>query len=623
MDNVKDYLDKLEINNNILAKQLKEVYIKKVVYYKEQKRVYFYLTSKGVISHEMLDTLREELMDKLDYFNDIKIKITYTGLDRKSNKDVIKMYWVNILYILKALCPSIAGWYKKIEYMCIDDTLKIKIPKDLFYDRLMKKDVIQVLKNAINEELKREIDIVLERSIDENSDIESIKRRSERILKEKVKEREQEALQERPSEEESAYVIRPEIDEKMIYGENVHAIHEDIVNLDKNSKTVSVIGDVFDVEIKELRNGKILMIASITDYTSSISAKLFLNDNNKDKVLDKVVKGSYVKIKGDVMYDTYQRELSMTISGIRQEEKPQRVDTSDEKRVELHAHTQMSSMDALCSTKSLIAQAAKWGHKAIAITDHGVVQAFPEAMSAGKANNIKILYGVEGYLVEDDSELIVDANDKDLNQSFVVFDIETTGFSNTNDKITEIGAVKIQDRKVVDKFSQLINPQKDISYKIQELTGITNDMVANEPTIEEVLSKFLEFCGDSVMVAHNADFDMSFIKEKSRQQNLTFNNIAIDTLTLARVLLPDLKRHRLNVVAKALGIPLLNHHRAVDDANATALIFLKFLEMLEKEGATTLKSVNEVLGKIDYTKLPTNHITIIAKTILDLKIYTK
>ncbi|MEG1311586.1 MAG: PolC-type DNA polymerase III, partial [Romboutsia sp.] len=299
--------------------------------------------------------------------------------------------------------------------------------------------------------------------------------------------------------------------------------------------------------------------------------------------------------------------------------KPERVDTSDTNRVELHAHTQMSSMDALCPTKKLVQRAVKWGHKAIAITDHGVVQAFPEAMDAAKGHDIKILYGVEGYLVEDDALIIEDANNKLLSQSFVVFDLETTGFSNTNDKITEIGAVKIENFKVVDKFSELINPQKDISYKIQELTGITNDMVADKPTIEEVLPKFIEFIGDSVLVAHNAEFDMGFIIEKCRQQNIQFSNKSVDTLTLSRILLPDLKRHRLNVVAKALGITLLNHHRAIDDAQATALIFNKFLEMLIKQGATTLSEVNDVLGKIDYKKLGTNHITLIVQNYTGLK----
>ncbi|MBQ6632105.1 MAG: PHP domain-containing protein, partial [Romboutsia sp.] len=517
MESVKDYLDRLEINNNVLNKQLREVYVSKVVYFREDKIVYFHLTSKSIISYETLESLKGEIKSKLSYFKDIKIKISYTGLDRKENKDIIKMYWMNIVYILKTLCPSISGWYKQIEYLCIEDNLKIKLPKGLFYDRLMKLNIVYILKSVLIEELGIDLNINIEKAVDEVVDVKRIIRKTERIVEDKIKELEISSKQEKTIDEEAAYIIKPEYDDKMIYGENINAMVEKICDLNTMSGTVSIVGEIFDIDTKELKNGKILMIAAITDYTSSISCKLFLNDINKDSVLGKLSKGSYVKIKGDIMYDTYQRELTMTISGIREEETPQRIDKSEEKRVELHAHTQMSSMDAVTSTKKLIQQAAKWGHKAIAITDHGVVQAFPEAMGAAKGNDIKILYGVEGYLVEDSEDIVPDANDKELSQTFVVFDIETTGFSNTNDKITEIGAVKIQNFKVVDRFSELINPQKDISYKIQELTGITNDMVKDKPTIEEVLPKFIEFIGDSVLVAHNAEFDMSFISEKCRQ----------------------------------------------------------------------------------------------------------
>lgn len=618
MDLVKDYLEKLEINNTILSKQMKDVYIQKVVYFKENKIVYFYLTSKDIVSYELIDKFREELKDNLDYFKDIKIKIRYTGLDRKTNKDIIKRYWNNILYILKSLCPAIEGWYKKVEYMCLEDTLKIKLPKDLFYEKLMRKNIIHVLNTTLSEELGIHLDIVLERAIDENISIQKIIERNDREIEEKIKALEFSKTEEKEVEEEG-YVIKPEIDENLIYGENVNVIVEQISKLNINSGTTGIIGEVFDIETKELRNGKILLILAVTDYTSSISCKIFLNDTNKDNVLSKIKTGSYLKIKGDIIYDTYQREISMTISGIRKETKIERQDLSENKRVELHAHTQMSSMDAVCNVKKLIERAAKWGHKAIAITDHGIVQAFPDAMNAAKSNGIKVLYGVEGYLVEDDALIIENHNDKDLSQSFVVFDIETTGFSNINDKITEIGAVKIENFKIVDRFSELINPQKDISYKIQELTGITNDMVRNKPTIEEILPKFMEFVGDSVLVAHNAEFDTGFISQKCREQGLEYNNNSIDTLMLSRILLPHLKRFRLNLIAKELGVQLLNHHRAVDDAEATAQIFLKFLDMIQKKGANTLKDVNNVLGKIDYTKLTTNHITLIAKNYTGLK----
>ncbi|HSQ33855.1 MAG TPA: PolC-type DNA polymerase III, partial [Peptostreptococcaceae bacterium] len=363
----------------------------------------------------------------------------------------------------------------------------------------------------------------------------------------------------------------------------------------------------------------VLLIASVTDYSSSINCKLFLNDRNRDNVLSQVQKGSYLKIKGDVLHDNYSKELTMTISGIKKEIKIEKIDTFDEKRVELHAHTQMSSMDAICSAKKLVERAAKWGHKAIAITDHGIVQAFPDAMDAGKKFGIKILYGVEGYFADDEVSIIKNANDLPLSQTFIVFDIETTGFSNKNDRITEIGAVKIENFKVVDRFSELINPEIDIPYKIQELTGITNDLVKDKPNIEEVLPKFMEFVGDYTLVAHNSDFDTGFIREKCSQIGIEYKNEAIDTLSLARILLPKLKRYRLNNIAKELGIPLLNHHRAVDDAEATAQMFVKFLDILQKQGAENLSGINKIYEDIDYTKINTKHITIIAKNYTGLK----
>ena len=620
MDSINDYLSKLEIENDFLYKRLKDVLVTKVVYYKENKIFYMYLSSKEIISYDILSSLREALLDELDYFSDIKIKMRYNGLSRKSNKDIVKKNWDNILHILRDICPAIEGWRKQVEYMCIDDTLKIKIPKSIFYDKLKSKNCEHIIHNVFLEEFSIELKVVLEKAVDEKIDTKKIIEKMDRELEEKIKEMEI-SDSKKEEDEEGAYVIKEEDreDENIIYGENVNAIFEHICDINQNMRTVCIVGEIFNIEIKELKNGKILLIADVTDNTSSISCKLFLNDMNQDKVLSKITEGTYVKIKGDVLHDAFKRELTMTISGIRLEQKKYRQDTSPKKRVELHAHTQMSSMDALCQTKKLVKQAATWGHKAIAITDHGVVQAFPEAMDAGKSNNIKILYGVEGYLVEDNAPIIKDPNDKELSQTFVVFDLETTGFSNKNDKITEIGAVKVQNFEIVDRFNELINPEKDISYKVQELTGITNDLIKDKPTIEEILPKFMEFVGDSVLVAHNAEFDIGFINQKCKEMGIKFENKSVDTLMLARILLPHLKRFKLNNLTKELGVPLQNHHRAVDDAAATAHIFIKFLDMLQKKGAKKLSDVNEILGGIDYTKLKTKHITLIAQNLVGIK----
>ena len=611
---------KMDINNTSLIKKMEDVYIKKVIYFKENKTVYFYLSSKDVVPYEYLERAQREIKAKNKYFKEIKFKIEYTGFDRKSEKDIMKKYWPNIVYILKSICPSISGWQKEIEYLCIENKLKIKIPKGIFYQRIMNKNITTTLKHTISEEFGIDMDIEIESAVDEKVDRKKLVEKIDREFNEKIMILEKENRNKtNEAEEESGYVIKDEKDENMIYGENVNVLTEKIENLDSNSGTVGIEGTIFNIEIKELRNGKILLMLMVTDYTSSITCKIFLTDTNKDWVLGKISKGMYIKIKGDVLYDTFQREISMTISGMRKEEREERKDTAEKKRVELHAHTQMSSMDAICSVKGLVSRAAKWGHPAIAITDHGVVQGFPDAMNAAKKEGIKVLYGVEGYLTEDNKDAIEDANDKSLSQEFVVFDLETTGFSNINDKITEIGAVKIRDFEIADRFSELVNPEKDISYRVQELTGITNEMVKDKPTIEEILPKFMEFVGDDVLVAHNADFDTGFIMQKCKEQGLEYKNKKVDTLMLARIMLPNLKRYKLDKVAKEVGVQLLNHHRAVDDAEATANIFIKFLGMLKKQGVEKLSDVNTVLGKVDYTKLKTHHITLIAKNQTGIK----
>ena len=611
---------KMDISNTSLIKKMEDVYIKKVIYFKENKTVYFYLSSKDVVPYEYLERAQREIKAKNKYFKEIKFKIEYTGFERKTEKDIMKKYWPNIVYILKSICPSISGWQKEIEYLCIDNKLKIKIPKGIFYQRIMNKNITTTLKHTISEEFGIDMDIEIESAVDEKVDRKKLVEKIDREFNEKIMILEKENRNKTSeSEEESGYVIKDEKDENMIYGENVNVLTEKIENLDSNSGTVGIEGTIFNIEIKELRNGKILLMLMVTDYTSSITCKIFLTDTNKDWVLGKISKGMYIKIKGDVLYDTFQREISMTISGMRKEEREERKDTAEKKRVELHAHTQMSSMDAICSVKGLVSRAAKWGHPAIAITDHGVVQGFPDAMNAAKKEGIKVLYGVEGYLTEDNKDAIEDANDKSLSQEFVVFDLETTGFSNINDKITEIGAVKIRDFEIVHRFSELVNPEKDISYRVQELTGITNEMVKDKPTIEEILPKFMEFVGDDVLVAHNADFDTGFIMQKCKEQGLEYKNKKVDTLMLARIMLPNLKRYKLDKVAKEVGVQLLNHHRAVDDAEATANIFIKFLGMLKKQGVEKLSDVNTVLGKVDYTKLKTHHITLIAKNQTGIK----
>ena len=301
--------------------------------------------------------------------------------------------------------------------------------------------------------------------------------------------------------------------------------------------------------------------------------------------------------------------------------KIERMDTAEEKRVELHMHTTMSSMDAVTAASKIVERAAKFGHKAVAITDHGVVQAFPDAQIAAKKNNIKVIYGVEGYLADNGTPIVINGHEESFDDEYVVFDIETTGFSSKNDKIIEIGAVKLKDGEIVDSFSTFVDPKVNIPYKITELTSITQNMVNGQPTIDEVLPKFMEFVGNSVLVAHNAAFDVGFIKKNLMDMGKTLKNPVMDTVPLARYLYPDLKKVKLNLVAKHLGISLENHHRAVDDAKATAEILkFSFKKMKEEMDIHDVKTLNEkYLSNIDVKKLPLHHIIILAKNQIGIK----
>lgn len=382
---------------------------------------------------------------------------------------------------------------------------------------------------------------------------------------------------------------------------------------------VVVQGQVISVDTRELRNEKTLVIFSMTDFTDTISGKLFVKTEQLGEIMDKLKKGNFIRAKGMALMDKYDKEIALaSIVGMKEipDFTTMRMDESPEKRVELHAHTLMSDMDAVVDVKTLIKRAKAWGHKAIAITDHGVVQAFTDASHAlGKGDEFKVIYGCEAYLVDDLKRIVENDKGQSLDASYVVFDIETTGFGPVKDAIIEIGAVKVLHGKIAEKYSTFINPERPIPFAIEELTGIHDEMVLPYPTIDKILPEFLGFCEGCALVAHNASFDVSFISEKAKQLGLAVDFTVVDTVGMARALLPDLSKFKLNVVAKALGISLENHHRAVDDAGATAEIFAKFVAMLKERGIATLSELNELSKATPelIKKLPSYHAVILAK----------
>ena len=424
----------------------------------------------------------------------------------------------------------------------------------------------------------------------------------------------------------------------VIYGRDFEEEAIPIEEIIGDMGEIVIRGKIIRYDSREIKNEKTILMFDVTDFTDTMTIKMFARNDQVKEITAEMKAGAFVKLKGVTMIDRFDNELTIgSIAGIKKipDFTTSRSDTSVQKRVELHCHTKMSDMDGVSEAKDIVKRAYKWGHPAIAITDHGVVQSFPDAnhvwedlwkaekakrieagdQSPDKQDFFKVIYGMEAYLVDDLKEIVTGDEGQDLNADFVVFDIETTGFSPVNNKIIEIGAVKIRQGEITDRFSVFVNPGVPIPFEIEKLTSINDSMVMDAPPIEVILPQFLNFCQDAVLVAHNANFDMSFIMENAKRQGLSRKFTFVDTLGIARVLLTHQAKHTLDAVAKTLSISLENHHRAVDDAECTAHIFLKFSAMLRERGADTLSRIN-ALGESSpdiIKKLTSYHAIILAE----------
>lgn len=411
-----------------------------------------------------------------------------------------------------------------------------------------------------------------------------------------------------------------------IKGKNIRTQPEPIGEAVKElDRKVTIIGDIFDAaDVKTTKNGKEIHVFYLTDYTGSLQMKLFI-DPEKDKTdTGKLKKGVTVIVYGDIEFDTFSRDVSIRPLSIVAVKKKERTDNAEKKRVELHLHTNMSAMDAITDAGTLIKRAHSWGHRAIAITDHGVAQAFPDAMNASAGmDDFKVIYGCEAYVVNDIVPLnIVTKEDKrSINDEIIIYDVETTGLNFDRDRLTEIGAVKIKNLRVIDSFNIMVNPERSIPQKIVELTGINDGMVANAPKERQAVEEFFRFCGDNpVMVAHNARFDNSMIDAVCRRHNISHEYTSIDTLIMSRAMLPELGRHTLDSVARHLKLGKFEHHRACDDAMILAKIFIKLAERLVNDnGVEILADLNTKVNKIDVKKLKYFHQIILVRNNVGLK----
>ncbi len=416
----------------------------------------------------------------------------------------------------------------------------------------------------------------------------------------------------------------------VLYGRDFDEEPMPIEQVDSALGEIVIAGMIRKVDEREIRNERTILMFDLTDFTDTITVKMFIANAHLPEVKEYIKKGNFIKVKGVAALDRYDQEISITsVWGIRksQDNREVRNDLSLHKRVELHCHTKMSDMDGVSSVSDIIKQAIRWGHKGIAITDHGVVQAFTDAYHTmedlkgkykkkGEELDFKIIYGVEAYLVDDTRQIVINSMGQNFNDTFVVFDLETTGFSAEVDRIIEIGAVKIKNGEIVDNFSKFVNPKIPIPFRIEKLTGINDSMVMEAEPIEKILPEFLEFCGDAVMVAHNAGFDTSFIINNAERLGIKYDPTIMDTVLLAQFVIPNLHNYKLDTLCKHLAVSLENHHRAVDDAQATAYIYLKMVKMLEERDIFDLDKLNEA-GKLDdeaIKKLHQYHCIILASS---------
>ena len=443
-------------------------------------------------------------------------------------------------------------------------------------------------------------------------------------------------------------VEEPEEITPLIYGrsQNIKAPSSKIVDLSVDSGKVCIEGTILNsnksyVKFKEkvftnysderlLKSGKTLYMFDLYDGTATITCKAFVEEDKLKSFKSRMKSTSNVRVEGNAQYDPYANELGVLANTIIEVaasgKKEERMDNSKEKRVELHMHTKMSQMDGVSDAQDLIKRAMKWGWKSIAITDHGVVQSFPEAHHLLGYDNpdMKVIYGVEAYLVPDKPSNVTKPQGQDLDTTYCVFDLETTGLSFRTEKITEIGIMKIKNGEVIDSFSSFVNPEKPIPQKVIDVTHITDDMVADAPKIQEILPQILDFMGDSVLVGHNVDFDIGFLKHNCHQFGYELENTYVDTLRLAKDLFPEFKKYKLGIIAENLGIKVDVAHRALDDVDTTVKVFNIMMGMLKERGAKKLEDMDKVcvnpdMKKDEYKKLPTYHAIILAKNYIGLR----
>ncbi len=564
----------------------------------KDKIKYILIDSKNksckIIINENVDNCQKIIRILQDHLRDYKITDCKPfDIDRE-----ITLIWPQIINESSSKFPCLKKWLSEAKFSIEKEKITIKAGTKLAFKNINKEKFKDVIKNR----LKYYLDCTIKVTVLNGN---FLKKDTIKPVRKYIKKK----------EKENTSIKKTNNFNKVFYGKQIKSKYTHKLNeLREQDSNVIIKGEVFSYKERKTRNGKLLIIISVTDKSDSLNVKLFINDNSE--IQGKINNGDWLKVKGNIRYDNYSNELTLMANAINKLNVEKRIDKALRKRTELHLHTQMSAMDSVVDVNEVIKMAAEWGHSAIAITDHGVVQAFPDAFNAGEKYGIKIIYGLEAYMVDDGEPIIINEDNKRIEEtSFVIFDLETTGLNPKKNEIIEIGAVKVKNGKKVDEFSTFVKPDNRIPGKITNLTGINDTMVKDAPVIDEAGRDFIDFAKGSVLVAHNAQFDYGFLQADFPDTSFT----VLDTLALSRVLMKDLKNHRLNTIAASCGVSLENHHRAIDDAQATAEIFIILLSMLYNEEIYKLDEINKLIKNMNWKDLYPYHTTILARNQEGLK----
>lgn len=593
-----DFIEKRELFDQQELEILSRVLIISVKAFLKEKKVDIYIKSEIKLAETLISRIKKCICENITECNTVNFLYYDAQLQSKLNLD---KEWKHLTQYIFTKVPSARMWMLDSSYEINKDVLNIYISKDGM-DFLKARKVPYLIEKYIkNKGFSLKV-VLLEKENDKTYDIyDEEKEIVAEILNQNENNNDSKTLKDDSS---------PILIGKFI---NNEPMTMSSIIFEENAE-ITILGEVFDCDMRETRTNKLLITFGLTDSSDSIPVRVFLSD--EQMYLKKHFKdGCWLKIRGKVIRNKYTDELELMPFDIIKAEKTMRKDNYPEKRVELHLHTRYSSMDAVCAPKDVVNMAKAWGHPAIAVTDHGVVQSFPEVYAAAKANNIKPIYGMEAYIFDDLYPVMLNPPDVDFKDAvFVAVDIETTGLSFDSDEIIEIGAVKIHNGEIVDEYNSLIKPSKPLSAEIINLTGITNEMLVLAPKLEEVLPSFLKFLGEGIFVAHNAEFDSGFIRRDCKKLKYEFNNDVLDTLSLSKIVFSNLKNHKLDTIARELNINMGNHHRATDDANTAGLILIDIINRLNKVGINNLSAINKVYEFMgEPVRLNSYHATILVK----------